>query len=84
MPIQALSVTSSFTRPPRSEWTGKSSARALRSISAISTAALASERPGASRSMTASARCTLNGSPPASAGPTAATLSWTSAADTAE
>src|SRR6266849_5832877 len=42
VPIQALNATSSFTRPPRSEWTGRPRARALRSMRAISTAAIAS------------------------------------------
>ncbi len=42
VPIQALNVTSFFTRPPRSEWTGRPSARALRSTMAISTAAIVS------------------------------------------
>ena len=42
VPIQALNVTSSFTRPPRREWTGRPRARALRSTRAISTAAIAS------------------------------------------
>ena len=61
-PIHALSVTTSFTRPPSSECTGTPRARPLRSQSAISSAAFASKAPPSVASITASALRTLSAS----------------------
>src|SRR5207249_4758432 len=84
VPIHAFSVTSRVSAPPRSEWTGTSSARPFTSRSAISIAAFASKPSATSPSMSSSARWRLKGSAPTSAGASRATTSWTSTADTSE